>query len=147
LAKKITIDASVALKWFLDEDYTENARNLLKAFRDGDVSLNAPSILQYEIGNALWTLAVKRNLVEQAFVEEAYHHLLALPIEIIPLDPIDLQEAFSRACEFSITLYDASYLVVAKKTESQFVSADGELIKKTGKLVDSVHIQELRSRP
>ena len=141
--KRITVDASVALKWFLDEDYSGDARRLLEAFRDGDVSLSAPSVMQYEVGNALWVLAVRRSLIGREYAEEAYRRLLVLPVETVQLGPADLKEAFDRACELLLTLYDASYLVVAVKTGSQFVSADRELVERAGKLVDSIHIGEL----
>ena len=144
MVKRITVDANVALKWFLDEDCSENARNLLVAFKNGDVNLYAPSILQYEVGNALWILAAKHSLIGREYAAEAYRRLLALPLQIVQLDPTDLKEAFDRTCELLLTLYDASYLVVAARTESQFVSADRELVKKTGKLVDSIHIEELK---
>src|SRR3989442_12673148 len=47
------MDASVAVKWFLDEEYGDEALRLQSDFFEGIVSLRVPSILPYEVLNAL----------------------------------------------------------------------------------------------
>ena len=144
LPRQITVDASLVVKWFLREDYSEQALNLLRAFQAGAVSLNAPTIMHYEVGNALWVLTARRSQIDRQYAGEAYNSLLSLPLETVQLNPSSLREAFDRACELSITLYDATYLAVAERTGSQFVSADLDLVKRSRGAVDSIHLSELR---
>ena len=51
---KLVIDASVVLKWYLvDETYGQEAGKILDQHVAGDVGLLAPTILSYEVLNAL----------------------------------------------------------------------------------------------
>lgn len=47
------IDASVVLKWFLQEPDAEHAMQLREQHLTGGVLLVAPDLLLYEVGNAL----------------------------------------------------------------------------------------------
>jgi predicted nucleic acid-binding protein len=47
------VDASVALKWFLDEEGSEHARRL-KSLEE----VIAPDLIVAEVSNAAWRLAV-----------------------------------------------------------------------------------------
>src|ERR1700756_973910 len=47
------MDASVAVKWFLEEEYGDEAIRLQSDFFEGTLSLRVPSILPYEVLNAL----------------------------------------------------------------------------------------------
>lgn len=47
------VDASVVVKWFVDESDSPAARNLLQAHAAGTDSLVAPDLLVYEVANVL----------------------------------------------------------------------------------------------
>ncbi|MBU2559444.1 type II toxin-antitoxin system VapC family toxin, partial [archaeon] len=50
---KIVVDASVVAKWFLEEVHSEMAEAIRKDYADGLLDLAAPSLLPYEVLNAL----------------------------------------------------------------------------------------------
>ena len=50
MSRPYVVDASVALKWFFDEDYTAAAEDLA-AVGDG---LIAPTLVRTEVVNGLW---------------------------------------------------------------------------------------------
>jgi len=62
------IDASVAVKWFLDEAHTRAALALQSDFIEGRLTLRVPSHFPYEVLNALTSSRRFRNpeLIEAA---------------------------------------------------------------------------------
>ena len=51
---RFTLDASVAAKWFNNEDLTNKAVQVRDAFIEGMIELLAPEHLVYEVANAIW---------------------------------------------------------------------------------------------
>src|SRR5438445_12795642 len=51
--QKAVVDASVCAKWFLEEEYSANARRLRDSFVKGRLGIAVPSLLFYETLNAL----------------------------------------------------------------------------------------------
>jgi predicted nucleic acid-binding protein len=49
----IVVDTSVIVKWFVEEEYSKNARLLRDSYVNGLIDLTAPSLLSYEVINAL----------------------------------------------------------------------------------------------
>ncbi len=47
------LDASVLIKWFSDEEYTDIALKLRDEFFHGNIKLVVPDLLLYEVSNAL----------------------------------------------------------------------------------------------
>ena len=53
MEKKIVVDDSVAAKWYLIEEYSDNAIKLRNDYVRGLVQIIVPSLLEYEVLNAL----------------------------------------------------------------------------------------------
>jgi len=63
--KRIVIDASVVLKWYLvDEEYSEKALGLLDQYVSDELDILAPSLLEYEVINGL-IIAKKRGRIQE----------------------------------------------------------------------------------
>jgi predicted nucleic acid-binding protein len=133
----------VVLKWFVEEEYSREARRLLQAFREGAVGLNTSPILTYELGNAFWVLTYRRRKMDEEYAREAYGRLLGLPLKVVQLGPQDLKEALQLAGELALVYYDVLYLVSARKSGGTLVSVDQELISKGGRYVDVSHLKEV----
>ena len=117
------IDASVALKWFIEEDLTNQA--LL--FRHGADPLYAPDLIFAEIANAVWRKFTRRELPrEQAMAIPVL--LQESPIEIIPVALLH-QRALEIAIELNHPVYDCLYLACAELAGAVLVTADGRLIQ------------------
>ena len=111
------VDASVALKWLVDEDHSDVARALL-----GRVDLMAPTLIHAEVGNAIWK---KRRRGE--FSDEA--DLASLPGRLASILPtIDetpmMDRALTLAIEMDHPIYDCVYLAVAAALDQDLVTAD-----------------------
>lgn len=129
---QLVIDASVVLKWFFDfpeEGDREKAIKLKNLHVSGKIKLTFPRYAIYEIANAL-TFS-KYKLGEDLILES----LDALEdIKIISYDDRRLiKKAVSFALTYNVTIYDALYLILAKKAKCALVTADERFIRKVKK--------------
>ncbi|HET8997852.1 MAG TPA: type II toxin-antitoxin system VapC family toxin [Acetobacteraceae bacterium] len=117
----VVVDASVAVKWVVQEDHSACAVRLL-AYQ----ARHAPAHWQAEAVNALWSKVFKRELPAEDAAERA-SVLLRAPVigasisELMPL-------AFSISVAQSVTVYDSLYLALAEKLDIPLVTADRRLI-------------------
>jgi len=123
---ELVIDASVVLKWYLtDEEWGQEAISILEQHVAGDVVLLAPTILPYEVLNAL-LVAEKMGRTAENVTEEAFYGFVELEINF--LDPfIDYSDTLYFARTFRRSVYDASYISLAKKNNVSFVTGDKRL--------------------
>jgi predicted nucleic acid-binding protein len=111
------IDASIAVKWVVEEDGTPKALALRQ-----NAKLIAPELLVAECANILWK-KVQRNelLKEEALL--AARLLQGAEIELLPT-----RSLFAVATRLSIDIdhpaYDGLYLALAIERKCQFVTAD-----------------------
>jgi predicted nucleic acid-binding protein len=112
----IVIDASVALKWVLDESGRDQADALL------DDDLIAPVLWLIEAANALW----RRTTLGEISAEEARERLSELanaPVASLAIEP-HLMAALTLATELAHPIYDCLYLALALHHETHVVTAD-----------------------
>jgi predicted nucleic acid-binding protein len=124
--KKLVLDASVVLKWFLpDEELGQNALDILNNYVDGELELMEPSILPYEILNGL-LVAERRGRISQKVTNEAFYAFLELGIQFHDTY-VDFSEILPFARSSQRSVYDASYMALAKKKDIDFVTGDKRL--------------------
>lgn len=90
--KRVVVDASVAVKWFLPEIHGEAAARLL----EGRHVLLAPDLLFPEVGNVLWKRVSRGELSEEDAVA-VLEALDAVSIELFP-SRLLMQLALEIAC-------------------------------------------------
>ena len=115
------VDASVAVKWTVQEEHADRALAMLESCQD----MAAPAHWLAEAANALWAKARKHELTS-AQAEERAAALAAAPVAALPLDRL-LNTAFEMALRAGITVYDALYLGAARETRRPLVTADRRL--------------------
>ena len=130
--KRIVIDASVVLKWFLaDEEYSQSALALLDKYVSFELEIGAPSLLDYEVLNGL-QIARKRGRIGQEKIMMAVEGFFGLEIELINISSVCPRiMLFSET--YDLTVYDASYLGVADEERVELVTADRNLFGKVEK--------------
>jgi len=118
----LVVDASVAVKWVLDEPATERA----VALRESDRDLIAPSLIHAEIGSALWR-AVLRGDVAAPAASNALKAAVAHYARIIVLQELAVG-ALELATQLRHPIYDCFYLALAQRERCVLVTADRRLL-------------------
>ena len=115
------IDASIAVKWFLPEVYSEKALEILGE----DAAFMAPEFLKLEFDSVLskWC---RSGRLEKSISMEIRHTFRELPITYIDHGTVE-NIAFHYASHAPVTLYDALYLMTAELYEARVVTADAKL--------------------
>jgi predicted nucleic acid-binding protein len=114
------VDASVAIKWFVDEPDSAEAVAVLRH------PISAPDLLAPECANILWK-KVRRGELR---VDEAETIALALEGAIVTLHPTRpyLATATRIACDLGRAAYDCFYLALAERLQQPLVTADRRLV-------------------
>ncbi len=141
--KELVVDASVVLKWYLpDELFGDEALKVLHQYVEGQIDLFAPTLLPYEILNAL-LVAERMGRVENRVTRESFQAFLDLQINLI--DPLaEHKGILSLAGSFQKSAYDASYLYLAKNRDVELLTGDKRLFNSVkGKLKWVIWIGQL----
>jgi len=112
----LVVDASVALKWVLDEPQSDLAADLLSQ------DLIAPSLWLIEAANALWRRAQQGQLTKDQ-VTERLVELLNAPVTSTAVED-DLIAAAGLAMDLGHPIYDCLYLAMAIREGAVLVTAD-----------------------
>ena len=123
------IDASVAIKWVVEEDGTPEALVLLEAG-----FLSAPDLLIPECINILWK-KVRRFEFEKDEAIMAARLLQKSDVEILPAR-ILMEEVLKLSVALDHADYDCIYLSLALEKDWRFVTADKRLSRKVNQLND-----------
>jgi predicted nucleic acid-binding protein len=119
------VDASVAVKWVVEEDGTQEALALR-----GRSRLIAPDLLVAECANILWK-KVRRSELSKAESLLAARLLQGSEIELMPTLPL-FESATRIAIDLDHPAYDCLYLALALASDCRFVTADEVLLRRLG---------------
>ncbi len=137
------VDASVAVKWLVNEAFSEEAASLL----DNRTTLIAPELLFAEAANALWALCRRGDIAKEDFAE-AEDVLKAAPVAV----PHSMRQLAASAARLAVDLghpaYDCFYLALAVHEQYPVITADRriyDVVRKHPYLSDRiVHVESLR---
>ena len=123
----VVVDASVALKWVIEEEGTDEALALWDRWQAGGERVIAPPVFRAEVANALRQF-VRRGLA--ATLEAA--DLLETLLETVAVeDPPHLyRRSLELADAFDLgAVYDALYLALAERENCEVWTADRKLAR------------------
>ena len=118
----LCIDASVAIKWVINEAGTQEAL----ALRNN--ALIAPDLLISECANILWKKVQRKELQKNEALLAA-RLLQGAEIELVPTRSL-LEATAQLAIELAHPAYDCVYLALAMERGCRFVTADDRLLRK-----------------
>lgn len=124
MSTAIVVDASVAVKWLVNEEDVDGALLLLEGAED----IRAPQIIFGEVANALWKKIRRREITIQTG-QEALGFLSGYIASAFAIDDL-LSAALEMACTFDHPVYDCLYVEGARRLDLPLVTADERLIRK-----------------
>jgi predicted nucleic acid-binding protein len=127
----IVPDASVAVKWLLPEDGSEDADLLLYAAAAGRITFVVPELWYAELGNALGKRAriSSPDAITGAQAASCIEHIGQLHVRCIGHAQL-IVAALAIALKVGITVYDALYVATAIRADARFVTADAAMVRK-----------------
>jgi predicted nucleic acid-binding protein len=124
---RLVIDASVAVKWVVEEAGTAAALTLR---RRG--TLLAPDLLVAECAHILWTKARRGELSRDEALLAA-RLLQGADLQLLPTRAL-LESATRISLDLDHPAYDCLYIALAEINDCSFVTADERLLRKVGQL-------------
>ena len=132
------VDASVAAKWFLEEVDTGPARRLRDDFLEGSLPLRVPSLLPFEVLNAL---RYNPNFPARE-LGTASEALDAAGLLMIPLFGEYMNRTIAVSLQLDLTVCDAAYVALAQLEDCPLYSADAALVALDVDRPRIVHIRD-----
>lgn len=116
--RRCVLDASVVVKWYLDEDSSEAARTM----QGQEFDVAAPQFLLVEVANVLWKHS-RKGALDSSTASEILAALEQAPIRWH--EDMDLfQGGFLLATQTGRTVYDCLYLALARQSDRSLITAD-----------------------
>lgn len=123
----IVADASVINKLFLpNEANYQQANELVTQHTRGKEKIIVPNLIYYEVANTL----VTKSLIPLSVVTKSLSDLYSLNFEIFNLTEKNLKTVAKMAKNYKISVYDATYVVLAKQKKCDLFTADKKLLSK-----------------
>lgn len=133
-ADRFVIDASVAVKWFLQdsfEDHVDLAEEVLLDFLAGEIELHAPRLMSYEVCRLLWKACLSqgaekasRRLDKEIALERA-ETLFELPLSFAATTAHEATSAIGMGVRYWKNFYDMTYLHLAEEHRRPGGSPEG----------------------
>jgi predicted nucleic acid-binding protein len=120
----LIVDASVAVKWFIDETDSEAAHLIL----DREAGLLAPDLLVVEVCNTAWR-RTRIGDISRAQCRAIADRIVETPLELRPtvsLAPV----ATAIALAVDHAIYDCFYVALAELEGLRLVTADRRFVAK-----------------
>ena len=118
---KLTVDASVVVKWYVSEKYSEEARLLL----GHRLERYAPDFVLVELANVFWK---KARMGEIGDPHSYFQELSRIRQAVALISSADLIERAAQiAAQIDHPVYDCLYIACAEATGSTLITADRKL--------------------
>jgi predicted nucleic acid-binding protein len=116
----LVLDASVIVKWFCEEDYTDIALRLRDGFFVGELTIVVPELMFYEVSNAMRYNGVLSMSEKLGVIDD----LFSIGFDVVTASEEILSGAMNSALETNTTIYDNIYLAVGRSKRCRLITAD-----------------------
>ncbi len=138
----VIVDSNIIVKWFIPEKYSQEAILLRDDYLYGRIRVIAPIYALLEYANTLRKYVARKILAKDHAVE-AYNLLVEVGIEYEDITPGDTRKALLYSLTNNTTVYDAYYVILAKKYNTVMYTADEKLLATLSNKESGIrHIEE-----
>lgn len=121
------LDASVCIKHFVPDALSNKVDSFLSNCASGATHISVPDLFYIEMTNIFWKYFRARQFDKETVLSnittlKAFNFNITSNLELI-------EKAAQIAMLYQISAYDASYVVLAQKTNSPLLTLDNKLIK------------------
>ena len=130
----VVVDASVAVKWVLPEEWTDRAQALMAASIQARQRLVGTPHLFIEVVNAIYQRrrGAPQERLSEIEADQALARFLAFPLELLSPTPL-YEQAFAFARTHGLSnVYDSAYVVLAQLLNTTLWTADETLLNALG---------------
>ena len=130
----VVVDASVAVKWVLPEEWTDRAQALMAASIQARQRLVGTPHLSIEVVNAIYQRrrGAPQERLSETEADQALARFLAFPLELLSPTPL-YEQAFAFARTHGLSnVYDSAYVVLAQLLNTTLWTADETLLNALG---------------
>ncbi|HWQ12621.1 MAG TPA: type II toxin-antitoxin system VapC family toxin [Roseiflexaceae bacterium] len=132
----LVVASSVAIKWFVVEPYSTEARRILTDYQAGILTFHAPDLINAEIGNIVWKKQ-RFHGVAQADAQAIIDVFRTLTIVRTPTADL-LDTAYRLAVLYQCTVYDMLYVALSIREACPMVTADEKLVHAIGRTFPNI---------
>ncbi len=120
----VVADASVVVKWFVEEEHSGDALRLRDDYVDRVVDIASPDLMPYEVLNALrYNPAFGEDkLVETARALDKYS------LWLLPLEGELAERCVENSLRYGVSIYDSAYLSLGIERDVPVYTSDQRLI-------------------
>ncbi len=133
--RKLVVDASIAVKWFAEEENTSKAEVILNHILNNKILAFAPELLFYEVGNSLW----KSKRFEKERIAASLNSLFDSRIQFQPINAMLSEITIDLMVKYDLTFYDATYGALAQLLQAPLLTAN----PKDHKKIKEIEVLEL----
>jgi predicted nucleic acid-binding protein len=121
------LDASVALRWFLDHPVPLYANRVKQFFLKGARAV-VPALWHLEMSNGL-AVAERRSILTAADVDQAIIDIEQIVVQAVDTDSnvVSARQSLATARTFQLSAYDAVYLDLARRERLPLATLDDGL--------------------
>jgi len=123
----LVVDASVAIKWLIEEQDSEAAEALLISAGEDNVKLVAPAILLPEVANVLWKRMRRGDMDRRRTLETRERFEEICPL-LLPMEGL-VERALVLAIDSRHPVYDCLYVALAEELAAELITADERLYR------------------
>jgi predicted nucleic acid-binding protein len=127
--KAAVADASVIARWYVREESYKKALEVRKDYEEKRLSLVEPSLLPYEIFNAL-RYSPELGMED---VKDSVRSMVDMQLDLREMDQEWARLCVESAYKYGLSIYDSAYLTLAQRLRIKLVTADGKLSRKLPK--------------
>ncbi|MEM1995303.1 MAG: type II toxin-antitoxin system VapC family toxin [Nitrososphaerales archaeon] len=145
LSEVLVVDSSVVVKWYVAEEFRSKALAIRDDYLKGSFRLAAPTLITYEVINALRYSA--KN-IKPSQLKEICESIARYGFDLYELKGEYAATTVDAALQNNITIYDACYVSLASHLDTLLYTADTKLMEslKDGYVERVRHLKDYKGK-